>query len=253
MEKHSLNDRAEDANPSGAEEQIAVVDGFNTFLKNTLLSPEDRATCEAMYRLTLSDSLTGLSNLLSLEIALSDIRKEIVLNKENGIEKTPFLIAFDLDKFKELNDTSGHSSGDEYLKSIAKHVREILRSSDTFARVGGDEFVIILPDSNILNATKIAGRIMDATTKIMEERSHDENEKNGVDVSVSVGVAPWDEEQESKEVRMQADYALYVAKALGKDAVVSYGDALKLDGINDLKKPINPDSMYNAFIKERKK
>ena len=160
-------------------------------------------------RLTTTDSLTGLNNRRSIEMATD---KEIERQKRYGGIFSFALI--DLDGFKKLNDSRGHSTGDRALKILADTLREQMRHSDTIARLGGDEFVILMPNTPKddcvslcqLLCVKIASRMADATFAI----------------TASIGCVTLEQPPESTSaVISRADKAMYEAKANGKGCVVS--------------------------------
>ncbi|MDQ2746534.1 MAG: bifunctional diguanylate cyclase/phosphodiesterase, partial [Acidobacteriota bacterium] len=119
----------------------------------------------------------------------------------------------DFDRFKLVNDSYGHQAGDELLLEIADRLKTILRSSDTVARVGGDEFTLLVEEiSGIEEAKQVAERIRQEMAKPFK--------LNGQDffASVSIGIAGWSREYEKPEVLMRdADTALYQAKRLGRN------------------------------------
>lgn len=163
--------------------------------------------------LAFTDSLTGAFN-----------RRYFFENAKKEFAKSDFtntqvsLIMFDLDKFKYVNDTYGHLAGDEVLKTVTKTVQHVFRSSEMLARIGGEEFIILILDANMDLAEKIAWRINEevacAVTHYM-----------GIDINItlSIGVATKAAYGVSVDtVIEQADKALYQAKMAGRNTVVSY-------------------------------
>ena len=125
------------------------------------------------------------------------------------------LIVIDLDFFKEINDTLGHSAGDQALHEFVQAVQANLRDQDIFARAGGDEFRIILPDTLPSGAALVAERIRASVNQIEIK-----NEKGSMLLSISAGICsclPGDESLD--EVTKRADAALYIAKASGRNRV----------------------------------
>jgi len=124
----------------------------------------------------------------------------------------------DLDNFKNINDTLGHNTGDKLLKRVAQRIAESVRESDTVARWGGDEFLIIVPDlTQTIEAEAIAEKILMNLSRLIQI---DENEFN---VSASIGIAAFPEDGESsEELLSNADAAMYEAKNAGKNTFRHY-------------------------------
>ena len=119
------------------------------------------------------------------------------------------LIMFDIDHFKSINDTYGHSVGDEVLKTLTEIVKKDLRKSDVLARIGGEEFAVLLPDTTILPAVDIAERIRKNIEKYYFR---------GVgNITVSFGVTSYQEGDNVEELMKRADDALYIAKNRGRN------------------------------------
>jgi diguanylate cyclase (GGDEF)-like protein len=125
------------------------------------------------------------------------------------------LIMFDLDHFKRLNDTYGHQGGDKVLIDVGKVVKSLLRIGDVFGRYGGEEFAIILPETNEQGAMDLAERICQTLAKTPLNF-----QGNTINISVSIGVAALAENDSSYEnIIANADLALYQAKAKGRNQV----------------------------------
>jgi diguanylate cyclase (GGDEF)-like protein len=157
------------------------------------------------------DPLTGLPNKLYLKGKVKDaIRKSIDENQ-------PFSIMYiDVDNFKSVNDTSGHSSGDELLRQISSRLTDSLRNTDTVARIGGDEFVVLLDGNNdILNSEKIALKLCENLNYIFKVNEEDFN----ISVSIGISIYPIDGDNMDTLVK-SADLAMYTAKARGKNKFV---------------------------------
>ena len=120
------------------------------------------------------------------------------------------ILAVDVDRMKELNDSFGHAAGDRALKAVARAISESIRSTDVAARIGGDEFAVLLPRSDALEASALANRILEAVTS--------QRKQLGLPVSVSIGVASVDSTESivDEDVLGLADKALYDAKASGR-------------------------------------
>lgn len=126
---------------------------------------------------------------------------------ENPKTKEFAIMLFDIDDFKAINDTKGHISGDFYLKQVAKIARESIRDIDFFGRYGGDEFLVILPNTNLADVSIVAERFR---AKINQEPN----------ISVSIGLASFPEDGTTvEELLKAADAGLYLSKKRGKNAV----------------------------------
>jgi len=156
-----------------------------------------------------TDSLTGVLNRVAFEDILN---KEI--KEARRYSKQLSLIIFDVDNFKSINDGFGHLFGDRVLKKVAGIVRESLRESDVFARWGGEEFIILLPNTNLERAVSIADKL--------RRRIHSYRFSNDLEVTASFGVTQLEEEDDVVRFVMKADKALYTAKKNGKNRVESF-------------------------------
>jgi diguanylate cyclase (GGDEF)-like protein len=164
---------------------------------------------ELLERLALTDPLTRLANRRAFEESLAT---EVARTGRHG--KHLSLLFLDLDRFKDVNDTYGHVTGDEVLAGFADLLRRFGRRGDLAARIGGEEFAVLLPHTTKANAMIVAERIRRAVEETPFGRAR-------VAVTVSIGVAELPEEgemQESSFVEL-ADGALYRAKAGGRNRV----------------------------------
>ena len=126
------------------------------------------------------------------------------------------LLLLDLDNFKTVNDGYGHHIGDQYLQEFAKTVQKALRNDDVFSRYGGDEFVIILPESNFQETTEAAKRIL----QTVEQMSISAPDGSIIKGTTSIGMAVYPEHaKEPKDLFLFADNLMYKAKSEGKDRV----------------------------------
>ncbi|MGI6083877.1 MAG: GGDEF domain-containing protein [Acetivibrionales bacterium] len=121
------------------------------------------------------------------------------------------LVMFDIDHFKNINDTYGHSTGDEVLITLNNIVRRVLRKSDVLSRIGGEEFTILLPDENIKEAVLTAER----ARKTVEKHEFGDIGK----VTISFGVTSYQEGDMIDDILKRADTALYIAKNAGRNRV----------------------------------
>jgi len=171
---------------------------------------ELEAELQHMSELVREDQLTGSLNRRGLDDVFE--RESARADRRN----TPLCVALlDLDNFKRLNDTYGHMAGDAALKHLVKVVRETLRSMDVIARFGGEEFLILLPETNVDAAAAAMVRVQRELTRHFF--LHD-NEKMLITFSCGVALRVQNEEQASLMAR--ADKAMYQAKSSGKNRVV---------------------------------
>lgn len=161
------------------------------------------------------DNLTGLPNrLLLLDRIEHAITKIVRHNIVGG------LIFIDLDNFKEVNDTLGHDMGDLLLIMVSKTIREIIREEDTIARIGGDEFIILL--DNIGNDKEIAKtNILNLAEKIKDSLNAITHINGNINVSTpSIGITLFNDASVSiQDIIKQADTAMYIAKKQGKNSI----------------------------------
>ncbi len=184
-----------------------------------------RQNYERSLTMALTDSLTGLYNRRYLTAHLSGIINQAILRG-----RPLAVMMFDIDYFKSINDTHGHAAGDEVLIELSKRVLGNLRSVDTVARVGGEEFVVVMPDTELSLAGIIAERLRTGVCDIhFSIRGADG--KKGLVVSVSIGIAMFDPETDSADsIMRRADEALYEAKRCGRNRTV----CIEADGFSEI-------------------
>ncbi|MGE5650377.1 MAG: diguanylate cyclase [Bacillota bacterium] len=164
-----------------------------------------------MSELAHEDQLTGSLNRRGLDEVLE---REMARAER---KKMPLCVALiDLDNFKKLNDTHGHSAGDGALVHLVKVVKDTLRAMDVIARFGGEEFLIVLPHTLLDEAVKTVTRIQRELTK--QIFMHD-NQR--LLITFSSGVALWDGKEDQAALIERADQALYKAKKAGKNRVIA--------------------------------
>lgn len=170
---------------------------------------------EKLERLSMTDRLTGLLNRGTWE-NLIDAEYE----RYRRYGQPTSLVMFDIDHFKPVNDTYGHLAGDEVIKFTADITRSSLRQSDRPGRYGGEEFGIILPETDVEGARTICERIRESIANSTVETS-----AAPIRYTVSIGIAPLTDEPENYMQWLQrADEALYAAKAGGRNRVVVFGE-----------------------------
>ncbi|MGV2827942.1 putative bifunctional diguanylate cyclase/phosphodiesterase [Myxosarcina sp. GI1(2024)] len=174
----------------------------------------------------LHDSLTGLPNRTLFSDHLTHALKKYRRNPDNK-----FAVLFlDLDRFKVINDSLGHTFGDLLLVAISQRIQAYLRDSDILARLSGDEFAILIDDITcISDATRLAERIQASLRLPFCLGTHE------VFTSVSIGIAMSDRSSDSAEKLLRnADIAMYKAKALGKTRYELFNDTLHIQVVNRL-------------------
>ncbi|MDB5838927.1 MAG: hypothetical protein JWQ23_879 [Herminiimonas sp.] len=163
--------------------------------------------------LVREDQLTGSLNRRGLDDMLE---REIARAERRGLPLCVTML--DLDNFKIFNDTHGHLTGDEVLIHLVRVIRDTLRTLDIIGRFGGEEFVIVLPDTGIEDACRIVTRLQrELTERIFTHK----NERLFVTFSAGVVLRAWGEDSHS--VIARADEALYKAKRAGKNRIATYG------------------------------
>jgi two-component system cell cycle response regulator len=173
-----------------------------------------RASVVKTYEMAVTDSLTGLHNRLYLETHLATLFKRAVERR-----RPLSVLMTDIDRFKLINDTHGHDGGDEVLREFAKRLRRNVRGSDLASRYGGEEFFIVMPDTDTSIAAVVAERIRRevASTPFPVNKN-----AISVPVTISVGIASVLPTGDSVSALLKrADDALYDAKAAGRNRVVS--------------------------------
>ena len=200
----------EDAIKNGASDLLfkpvklnELVLRINRVLKERSLLDERDKMIEELRRLTIEDSLTGLYNLRHF---YDQLDKEI---KRSTRYLHPISLMFiDVDNFKNINDTYGHMMGDKVLSLIANRITDCLRSNDNAYRFAGDEFTVILPETNSRDAKFVAERILD---KFAHE-SFCISKKQISGITLSIGITEYIKNEGQETFIHRADIAMYEAK-----------------------------------------
>ncbi|MDB5838643.1 MAG: bifunctional diguanylate cyclase/phosphodiesterase [Herminiimonas sp.] len=162
----------------------------------------------ALQRIAFLDGLTDLPN----RMLLTD-RLEHAIARSRRSGQVIALLFVDLDGFKTVNDSLGHQAGDQVLKEIAKRLSNIIRASETVARIGGDEFVVLVEAVDDRAALAVLARRIEAAVSMPIVLENDE-----VQLSASIGIAVFpDDAKDEKQLLAHADLAMYNAKASGKN------------------------------------
>jgi diguanylate cyclase (GGDEF)-like protein len=201
---------------------------------------------EAMTRLASHDPLTGLPNR-----ALLIERTRSAQLRARTLGGRVAALFCDLDGFKPVNDRFGHAAGDAVLVEIAERLALSVRRGDTVARVGGDEFAVLLEDVHVEDVDSTCDRLLRAVRTGVVIAGHH------MPLSLSIGIALGDDSLDTEELLQQADLAMYEAKARGKDRYVSYDVGLgeshaeRLEMVGALRSAVAGDQLdvaYQAII-----
>jgi diguanylate cyclase (GGDEF)-like protein len=167
------------------------------------------------------DSLTGLPNRMQLDIRIKDLLSLARRHKQE------FAIMFlDLDHFKDINDTLGHTIGDKLLVNSSHRLKSILREEDTLARMGGDEFIILLPKIDMNGVSQVAQKLLDTFKKPFDI------DGNELSISVSVGIALYPNDGlDFDTLYKNADTAMYRAKKEGRNGFYFFTEEMQKNSI----------------------
>jgi len=204
-EKHTLLVEGQQLQNSENETMVPLL--------SSMILAERKIDEEKLKHQANHDVLTGLPN---RNLLLDRLNQAIVVAKRDNLMVT--VIFIDLDFFKFINDALGHSVGDKLLQIVAARFRALLRESDTLARIGGDEFVIILPEQeNINNVPNLLERILESISKPYIIDKHE------LSVTCSMGFSVYPDNGEDAETLLKnADNAMYQAKESGKNTFQFY-------------------------------
>ncbi len=184
---------------------------FLTFLAHqTATQIENIRLCEKLAALAITDSLTGVFNHRYFQEELS-----VEILRFQRYKHNLSLMIFDIDNFKSYNDRFGHPEGDQVLKQVALQIRKNVRQVDIICRYGGDEFVVVVPFTNIKEAEFVADKIRNSVARMdLFDKDHE-----SIRVTLSGGVANFKEGMIKEELVNLADRALYRAKSEGKNKI----------------------------------
>jgi two-component system cell cycle response regulator len=170
-----------------------------------------RSNVMAAMEMAVLDPLTGLNNRRYLESHLSGL-----LDQAAERERPVAIMILDVDHFKRVNDTYGHEIGDEVLKNFAARVKRKVRGADLMCRLGGEEFVIVMPDTRLATAENVGERIRSAVAAAPFSLTGDER---AIAVTVSIGIADSVGGESVADLLRRADQALYLSKNSGRNRV----------------------------------
>lgn len=187
--------------------EVEIVKRSETHLRLSRLTKEFKATAQKMEKLANTDPLTGIANRMKFNHLI-----EHQLQVSHRYKKNMGLIFFDIDHFKQINDTYGHKAGDSVLVEITKLISSLVRSSDVFARWGGEEFLILSPEISLTQIISLAEKL-----RLNVERFNFSDVPN---VRCSFGVTMLNPKDDVKAFIQRADEALYEAKETGRNKVI---------------------------------
>ena len=201
-----VNDELVEDQPLERGDQIKIGDTIMKFLSGADLESQYH---ETIYRMTITDGLTGVHN---KRYFIEQLDRE--LSRAARHQRPLTMIMCDIDHFKSVNDEFGHLAGDHVLKEVAQLGRARLRPDDVISRYGGEELAIILPETDLAGGVLIADelrRMIATATFVFEDED--------IDVTVSCGVAQLDPGWSSYDFVKAADEQLYEAKREGRNRV----------------------------------
>ncbi|QIT55270.1 EAL domain-containing protein [Aquisalimonas sp. 2447] len=220
---------------------------FSTIARNISHEKESE---EKIRELAYQDALTGLANrTLLLDHLEMDYRRALRQGRFGA------LLYMDMDEFKAINDSLGHAVGDALLKALARRLSGRLRAEDTLARIGGDEFVMLLGDlgddqeAAALAAQRVASELLDMLVVPIEAHGH------RLHVTLSIGITgfPYNSTADPMDVLRQADTAMYAGKRVGRGVVRFYDPAMRenvrrrLDLEQDLQRALDMEELHLSY------
>jgi diguanylate cyclase (GGDEF)-like protein len=196
-----------------SEEDMKVLQHFVSYASIAIKGAQYCSKLEEVRTLSITDSLTGLFNRRYFDDRLFE-----ELQRAIRYDSSFSLAIFDIDDFKLFNDTEGHPAGDEVLKAIADISRESVRSIDIITRFGGEEFAIIMPQTERDEAFLVAERTRNNIKELKHARWENFPRQ---EITVSIGIATFPSDgKDARTLLISADKALYRAKVSGKDRTV---------------------------------
>lgn len=155
-----------------------------------------------------TDELTGLMNRREM-----NKRTAIIIKQANRFKHSLAVLLVDIDHFKNINDSFGHLEGDRVLKELGLHLQTFGRETDLIARFGGEEFLLMLPDTNIDDAKVFAQKLHSLVSSVTV---------NGLPITISIGITMGSQDADLQTLTLQADQALYAAKEGGRNKTVIF-------------------------------
>ena len=171
-----------------------------------------RDNVQMSIEMAITDPLTGLYNRRYMESHIGTLVEQAVTRG-----KPLTVLVLDIDYFKSINDTHGHDAGDDVLREFAVRIRKAIRGIDLACRYGGEEFVVVMPETDMAVATVVAERLR---RRIASDPFPIQQGARTVDVTISIGIAALGGDDDAARVIKRADQALYRAKRAGRNRVV---------------------------------
>ncbi len=196
--------------PKGSLSKEKLVEAIDAALEKWRLMQQSRANQDELERLANFDSLTGLHNRRAILHRLDEHIKQV-----RRYEGELSLIMLDIDYFKNVNDQYGHLIGDEVLENVAVLMQQNVRNTDSVGRYGGEEFIIVLSETDLSSALIVAERLRNA----IEAAEMRDSEGNMFGITVSQGVSSYKPGEDKQSLISRADDALYRAKQNGRNRV----------------------------------
>jgi two-component system cell cycle response regulator len=171
-----------------------------------------RDNVQMSIEMAITDPLTGLYNRRYMESHLGSLMEQAAARK-----KPLTVLILDIDYFKAINDTHGHDAGDDVLREFAIRIKKSIRGIDLACRYGGEEFVVVMPETDLAVATMVAERLR---RRIATEPFPIQQGERSVEVTISVGISALGADDDAAKILKRADKALYRAKSDGRNRVV---------------------------------
>lgn len=228
----------------------ALISGFNRMLGQINRNAKELKSHQAaIEQHVYFDPLTGLAN---RRLLMQSMEQEVIRAKRS--EQIGALLYMDLDHFKTINDSLGHSVGDAVLNSVSARIRKAIREADTPARLGGDEFVVLLPDLGTNESTASHNALSVAEKVRQSISSVHQIDGRALHVTPSIGIALFDgENDEFENLIMQADLAMYRAKEEGRNRVQFFFEQMQHSADHrqqveeSLREAIDQDQLYLCY------
>jgi len=196
--------------PKGSLSKEKLVEAIDAALEKWRLMQQSKANQEELERLANFDSLTGLHNRRAILHRLDEHIKQV-----RRYEGELSLLMLDIDYFKKVNDQYGHLIGDEVLENVAVLMQQNVRNTDSVGRYGGEEFIVVLSETDLSSALIVAERLRNA----IEAAEMRGSEGNMFGITVSQGVSSYKPGEDKQSLISRADDALYRAKQNGRNRV----------------------------------
>jgi two-component system cell cycle response regulator len=197
------------ARPIDRNEMLARV---RTQIRKKRYTERLRDNVQLSIEMAITDALTGLYNRRYMESHLGSL-----VEQASSRSKPLTVLVLDIDYFKSINDTHGHDAGDDVLREFAVRIRKSIRGIDLACRFGGEEFVVVMPETDLAVATMVAERLR---RRIASEPFPIQQGARNIEVTISIGIAALGSADNAATVLKRADQALYRAKRDGRNRVV---------------------------------